>query len=166
MRKRKYTKDILESVVTECTSYAQVVKHFDLRLTGGNYRLIQQRIHEYEINVSHFKGQGWAKGESKETSTSLKACSVKNGYSNADVFKKHSGYATSKLFARLIELGWENKCSNPNCTVTSSWLGNPIRLHVDHIDGNNTNHELSNLRFLCPNCHAQTDTYGVRNKRR
>ena len=28
-------------------------------------------------------------------------------------------------------------------------------LHIDHIDGDHTNNHVSNLRVLCPNCHAQ-----------
>jgi 5-methylcytosine-specific restriction endonuclease McrA len=39
-------------------------------------------------------------------------------------------------------------------------------LHVDHVDGNSDNHVPSNLRFLCPNCHSQTDTYSWRNVKR
>ena len=38
-----------------------------------------------------------------------------------------------------------------------------IILDLDHIDGNNRNNQLSNLRFLCPNCHSQTETYKGRN---
>ena len=37
-------------------------------------------------------------------------------------------------------------------------------LQLDHIDGDKTNNELINLRFLCPNCHSQTPTYA--NKKR
>lgn len=53
------------------------------------------------------------------------------------------------------------KCSK--CEL-NEWLGKKISLHLDHIDGNNNNHDLDNLRFLCPNCHSQTSTYTGRNK--
>jgi len=50
-----------------------------------------------------------------------------------------------------------------NCGITE-WEGQKLSLHLDHIDGNNWNHDLSNLRFLCPNCHSLTETYTGRNK--
>ena len=33
-------------------------------------------------------------------------------------------------------------------------------MHIDHIDGDFANNEKENLRFLCPNCHSQTETFG------
>lgn len=47
----------------------------------------------------------------------------------------------------------------------NEWNGKDISLHLDHIDGNNKNNLLSNLRFLCPNCHSQTETYCGKNNR-
>lgn len=41
----------------------------------------------------------------------------------------------------------------------SEWLDKPLSLHLDHINGNNKDNTLENLRFLCPNCHSQTETY-------
>jgi 5-methylcytosine-specific restriction endonuclease McrA len=49
------------------------------------------------------------------------------------------------------------------CNV-SEWNGKPISLHLDHINGKNGDHRIENLRFLCPNCHSQTDTYTGKNK--
>ena len=44
------------------------------------------------------------------------------------------------------------------------WLGKPLTLVLDHIDGNSGNWSLENLRFICPNCDSQTPTYKGRNK--
>lgn len=49
------------------------------------------------------------------------------------------------------------KCSG--CGVFE-WSGKHLVLDIDHIDGNNKNDLPKNLRFLCPNCHRQTDTWG------
>jgi hypothetical protein len=45
------------------------------------------------------------------------------------------------------------------CGVTDMWQGRPLRLHVDHIDGDYHNNLVENLRFLCPNCHSQTPNF-------
>lgn len=44
-----------------------------------------------------------------------------------------------------------------------NWNRKPIPIVLDHIDGDSTNWELKNLRLICPNCDAQTDTYKGKN---
>ena len=44
------------------------------------------------------------------------------------------------------------------------WMGSPLTLAVDHIDGDFHNNEPSNVRFLCPNCHSQTENFAGRSK--
>lgn len=51
------------------------------------------------------------------------------------------------------------------CHNKGEHLGKPLSLHLDHINGINDDHSIENLRFLCPNCHSQTDTYCGRNKK-
>jgi len=46
----------------------------------------------------------------------------------------------------------------------SEWNNKKLALHLDHINGKNSDHRLDNLRFLCPNCHSQTETYTGKNK--
>jgi hypothetical protein len=46
----------------------------------------------------------------------------------------------------------------------TEWQTLPIPLDLDHVDGNSDNNERSNLRLLCPNCHALTPTYKGRNQ--
>lgn len=49
------------------------------------------------------------------------------------------------------------------CNITD-WNNKPIVFQFDHIDGNPDNNTKENFRMICPNCHSQTDTYGVKNK--
>ena len=74
---------------------------------------------------------------------------------------KHPEFQTFKLKNRLLSEGLiKNQCSI--CKITN-WNDKTLNMELDHIDGNRTNHKLNNLRMLCPNCHAQTDTYRAKN---
>lgn len=44
------------------------------------------------------------------------------------------------------------------------WMGAPIPLELDHVDGNSFNCSPGNVRLICCNCHATTPTYKGRNR--
>lgn len=49
------------------------------------------------------------------------------------------------------------------CCGLNTWLDKPITLELEHIDGNNRNNVIENLKLLCPNCHSMTSTWRGRN---
>ena len=57
-------------------------------------------------------------------------------------------------------VGMEYKCVH--CSI-STWNDKPITLEIDHINGDNSDNRIENLRYLCPNCHSQTSTYKGKN---
>ncbi len=79
------------------------------------------------------------------------------------IFKNlHPHYQTYKLKQRLIDEGYKkNECEN--CGI-SEWHGEPLNIELHHENGKRTDHSLSNLRMLCPNCHSQTNNYRAKNK--
>ena len=53
-----------------------------------------------------------------------------------------------------------NKCEE--CGI-EEWNSKPITFQVDHVNGNRRDNRHTNLKILCPNCHSQTETFGVKN---
>jgi len=51
-----------------------------------------------------------------------------------------------------------NKCG------IKEWNKEKITLELNHINGNNWQHNRTNLELLCPNCHSQTNTFRGKNK--
>lgn len=76
---------------------------------------------------------------------------VKIGRRNNDKLRR------TVILAELVPY----KCSL--CPLGPEWQGKPLTLQLDHINGDCEDDRVENLRFLCPNCHTQTPTWGNRN---
>ena len=67
----------------------------------------------------------------------------------------------SEALKKYLTENYGYKCS---CCNISEWNNKPLSLEIDHKDGNPYNNDISNLRYICPNCHSQTPTYKGKNK--
>lgn len=76
---------------------------------------------------------------------------------------KGSFYAISDNVRRWMKETHGEKCSACGWAKRHLLTGR-IPLTIDHIDGDVSNNRPENLRLLCPNCHALTDTYGSLNR--
>lgn len=68
-----------------------------------------------------------------------------------------------------LERGLPVRCDIETCTFHTqplSWLGKPLPLILDHINGNRLDNSPKNLRYLCPNCDSQLSTRGGKNRGR
>lgn len=68
---------------------------------------------------------------------------------------------SAQAIRRIVLETSDYKCSECG---TEEWNGKPIPLQVHHIDGHPDNNVRENLCLVCPNCHAQTDSFGSKNK--
>lgn len=159
MKYKTYTKEWLETLCKESCSYREVLIKSGRVISGGNQTHLTKRIKEFEIDTSHFTGKLWSKGKTSENDPRIKSNSI---YKIEDIFIENSNVARSVVRKYVIRHSLMNY-SCELCGNIGEWFGNKISLELDHINGIPNDHRLENLRWLCPNCHAATPTYGSKN---
>lgn len=147
------TKEEVERVAKESLSIAEMCRKFGIKPNGGNYKTIHKELKDYNIDISHFTGQGWNIGLKFKPNPPM---DIK------EILVENSNYQSFKLKNRLFKEGLkEKKCE---CCGNTEWLGKPIPLELHHINGINSDNRIENLEILCPNCHSFTENYRGLNK--
>lgn len=154
MRKKR-SKEDFELAARNACSIAGMCKALGLKPTGGNYRIIHDVIERYSLDISHFTGQGWNIG--------LKFRPFEEK-SMKEILVEDSSYQSFKLKRCLLKEGLKRPICE--CCGLSEWNGQSIPLELHHLNGNNRDNRIENLKILCPNCHAMTDSYRGKNKKK
>lgn len=146
----KYTKEFLAPIVAESFSTSEVVIKIRGKCAGGSHTHVSRLIRQYQLDTSHFE--------------------YKTHRFQPDVQKKpkelilvhrpnDTRRSSAKMLKRaLLESGVNYICSE--CGLKPEWNGKKLSLQIDHINADWLDDRIDNLRFLCPNCHCQTATYG------
>ncbi|MBU1046152.1 HNH endonuclease [Patescibacteria group bacterium] len=154
MSKRTWTKDQLKEAIAKSRSYRQVLHFLNLKEAGGNYAQIKKYIKEYGFDIRHFKGRGWNKG--------LRNIGIPR-IPLEKILIKGSTYQSYKLKKRLFAAGLKPRYCE-KCGWDEKTKSGYLPLELDHINGDSSDHRLTNLRVLCPNCHSLTDTHRGRKR--
>lgn len=142
---KSYSKEELQSILNEATSLTDFLLMLGYNSYSGS---VLQTAKQYLKDIGLEEDY-------------RKIRSVKRKPEN--IFVKNSTACQSVLRRYYYEGKYtEYKCSI--CGQEPEWNGQPLTLILDHINGNNKDDRLENLRWVCPNCNQQLPTTGSRNK--
>jgi hypothetical protein len=148
--KRTWTDEDLIDAVQRSRSFSEVITRLGLNQGGGTHQHIKLHVRRLGLQFAHHDPRAWMRDAGANTGGRPMPLE--------QILVRDSNYTSSgRLRGRLIRSGLkEARCEA--CGLTE-WRGLPIQLELDHIDGDRSNNSLLNLRMLCPNCHAQTETW-------
>lgn len=143
----------LQKLLATSDSYSDVLRKLGANVSsGGNYRTLASKIKKYGLCDDRIKNNKPIQNYVKKI--------------NSEIFRENSEYFRRGRMKKILidEFNFTYNCSE--CGVGDMYNNKPITLQLDHINGVNNDHRIENLRFLCPNCHSQTENYaGKKNKK-
>lgn len=152
MKTRSWRDVDLINAVSKSHSVADVLRFLNFPTIGSYYSHIKK--HMKRLNLSLLPAVATASVRSE------KSLLLDNS------FKENSDLTTRSAKLRIVKKGLlPYSCSICNIHEWKNANGKFLKLslHLDHINGINTDYRINNLRFLCPNCHSLTDTYCGKN---
>lgn len=143
------------NLVKTSSSYSDILRKMGIYTQGSNINTLKRRISYLKLDTTHIpKGMRSSKGR--------KFGPHKSRIPNTELFIENCPKCRSTIRDRLIKDSlMPYNCAN--CGLSPEWDNKPLSLVLDHINGVPNDNRLENLRFLCPNCNSQTETFAGRN---
>jgi len=130
----RYTKEELQAAVRASFSIAEVCRMLQMKAAGGNYTTLKQKFADWDIDTSHFRGQGWNVGLKFKPNPKK---------SLTEIMVKESRYQPYKLKRRILAEGLKpHKCES---CMNTLWLGDEIPLELHHCNGDKHDNRFENL---------------------
>lgn len=139
-----HSKEEILKIINESKNRVEVLNKLGVSSNSGPNRIqLEEYIKENNIDISHFI--------------------VQRKLEDKDIFIENSITSQASL-RRYYKKGnySEYKCSI--CGLEPIWRGKELSLKLDHINGITNDDRIENLRWVCPNCDRQLDTFGAKNK--
>lgn len=148
----KIEKEDLQKLFDKSNSLSDVIRSLGLNPSNGNYRTLYKRIEFDQLNKNTLLKN------KKHKKSSLMELSIE------ETFIENSTVAQTTLRKKILKYNLiEYKCVE--CDNVGEWNSKKLVLQLDHINGINNDNRLENLRYLCPNCHTQTETFTGKNSK-
>lgn len=144
------TDEEFAKIVSESYTYKEVLEKLGYHHSGGAYITLRKRIKALNLSTEHM-------------TPTKRYGRAQNKIPDEDIFVKGSTYC--KVRDRVLQ----NNMLPYVCAICGQepmWKGKPLTLTLDHINGDHYDNRIENLRFVCPNCDTQLDTYGAKNKKK
>jgi Zn finger protein HypA/HybF involved in hydrogenase expression len=136
----------LREIINKSLSYAECLRKLGYVANSGTIlRNLKNRVAELNIDTSHF--------DRKEPTVRTRE----------NVFIKDATCSQAVLRRWFLKEPIEYKCSI--CGSEPFWNGKEMIMVLDHINGENHDNRLGNLRWVCPNCNSQLETTNGKNRR-
>lgn len=145
MATRTWKDGDLTRAVERAQSLQETIVELGLRPKGGNAVSITKHIERLGLSTEHFAKKRHPAFSYEETFCENSPC-----------------LNVTRQVMRLKLLPY--KCVL--CKNKGTHRNRPLKLQIDHKNGVGNDNRVRNLRFLCPNCHSQTETYCGRNRKR
>ena len=144
--------ETLQNYFDTLPTISEILNKFGLQNAGGNANTLKTVCKNLKIDYTIFNNNKNIRRKIKTNNESLFNLPL------LDVLKKQRKEIKKYIIYHNLIPYKCNECNNLGIHNNKT-----LALQLDHINGISNDNELSNLRFLCPNCHSQTHTFSGKN---